>query len=95
MVRKRKLAVLIGALLGSLMLAGALRAAPLQTRVVDWDVMGGGGDHLEQGILSLDYTIGQPVASQLDSGNVILCVGFWCGASTESYIYLPLVLKGE
>lgn len=49
--------------------------------------------HLEQGNLSLDTTIGQPVANQLGNGDVVLCVGYWCGVSTESTIYLPLVLK--
>jgi hypothetical protein len=93
MKRKRKLAVLVAVLFGSLVLTGAIRAATFQTPVVGWDVMSGGGGHLEQGDLSLDYTIGQPVAGQLGSGDVALCVGFWCGVSVENYIYLPLVLR--
>jgi hypothetical protein len=90
---KRRLAVLVGVLFGSLVLAAAIGAAPLQAPAIDWDVMGGGGGHLEQGSLSLDYTIGQPLANQLGSGDAALCVGYWCGVSTESRIYLPLVLK--
>jgi hypothetical protein len=91
MKRKRNSAVLVAALLGSLVLAGMVAAA-LQTPAIDWDAMGGGGGHLEQGNLSLDYTIGQPVVGQL-GGNVMLCIGFWCGTSTENIIYLPLVLR--
>jgi hypothetical protein len=92
MKRKRKLTALVGVLFGSLVLTGAIWAAPLQTPAIDWNVIGGGG-HLGQGNLSLDYTIGQPVAGQLDNGDVALCVGFWCGVSVASYIYLPLVLR--
>jgi hypothetical protein len=93
MKRKREWAVLIGVLLGNLVLTAVIGAATFQAPAVDWDMMGGGGGHLEQGNLSLDYTIGQPVASQLGSGDVALCVGFWCGVSIENYIYLPLALR--
>jgi hypothetical protein len=92
MKRKWNSAVWVAVLLGSLVLAGIMRAAALQTPTIDWDVMGGGGGHLEQGNLSLDHTIGQPVVGQL-GGNVMLCIGFWCGTSTENIIYLPLVLR--
>ncbi len=93
MKRKQKLAVPVGVLFGSLVLTVVFGAAPLQTPAIDWDVMGGGGGHLEQENLSLDYTIGQPVTSQLGSGDVALCTGFWCNMSTENYIYLPLVVR--
>lgn len=88
---KRKLIVLLGILFGSLMLVGTIGAVTFQAPI-DWDVRGSGGSHLEQGDLTLDYTIGQPVVSQISSGNVTLCTGFWCGTSAESRIYLPLIL---
>ena len=95
MKRKQKLAMLLGVLFSSLVLGGAIKAFTLQTPVIDWDVIGNGGGHLEQGDLSLDYTIGQPVAGQLSIGDTTLCAGYWCGASAKNHVYLPLVLKSE
>ena len=60
---------------------------------VHWRVIGGGGGHLEQGIYSLDNTLGQPVVGRISNGSYELCAGFWCGAEAEYTIFLPLVFK--
>ncbi|MBN2002231.1 MAG: hypothetical protein JXA21_02640 [Anaerolineae bacterium] len=92
---KRKLIILIVVLCGSLALMGTIAVAAFQAPAVVWDVIGSGGGHLEQGNLSLDYTLGQPVVGQGSSGDTALCIGFWCGGTAERYLYLPLIMKGE
>ncbi len=56
-------------------------------------VTGGGGGRVEQGIYTLDYTIGQPVVGTASNTPYELCAGFWCGGAGEYKIYLPLVLR--
>jgi ribosomal protein S27AE len=87
---KRKITVLVAAFLCSLLLAGAVLANGLPS--VDWQVTGGGGGHFEQGIYTLDNTIGQPVVGTDSTGIYDLCAGFWCRPE-EYEIYLPVVLR--
>ncbi len=56
-------------------------------------VTGGGGGCVEQGVYTLDYTIGQPVVGTASNTPYELCAGFWCGGAGEYKIYLPLVLR--
>lgn len=56
-------------------------------------VIGGGGGHLEQGQISLDNTLAQPVVGVIGNGTQALCAGFWCGVTGEQAIYLPLVVR--
>lgn len=53
----------------------------------------GRGAHFEQGIYSLDNTLGQPVVGTYSQGETSLCVGFWCTISRFYSVYLPLVLR--
>ncbi len=77
--------------LALLLLAGAALAqgAP----AIPWHVIGGGGEHVGAGAISLDGTLGQPMVGQIANLSYTLCAGYWCGAGAEYRIYLPLVLR--
>jgi len=64
------------------------RAAPSAT--INWDVIAGGGDSLEQGTLSVDNTLGQPVAGAYSGTS--LSVGFW-RRSIQYRIFVPIVIR--
>ncbi len=66
-----------------LLLAGVAWASTTQTPAIDWQVLSGGGGHLEKGNVSLDNTLGQPVVGTYGGGNAELCVGFWCRSREE------------
>lgn len=89
-----KRATLFLALIALILVTGIVLAGTTQTPAIDWWVIGGGGDHLEQGIYTLDNTIGQPVVGVVSNGNYELCAGFWCGTAPGEYeIYLPVLLR--
>lgn len=79
-----------------LLTAGLVGAGPLATTVDRWVTAGGGGTISKQGI-TIDGTIGQPVAGLWAGGDSQLCVGFQCsagGAIMYSYqLYLPNVVR--
>jgi hypothetical protein len=87
--------ILILAILLLVLLTGA--AASLDLPAVDWWVIaGGGGSTSNGGNVTLNATLGQPIASTcLNSGDVRLQSGYWstgwttCGGA----IYLPLVSR--
>jgi hypothetical protein len=90
---KRKIILrLLFALACGLLLTSVALAAP-EAANIDWYVIGGGGGHAEtaSGAITLDGTIGQPVAG-IASAN--LCSGFWCSFNwlTTLKIFLPLIL---
>jgi hypothetical protein len=59
-----------------------------------WSTSDGGGGASSGGIYTLNGTIGQPDAgAALSGGGYTLVGGFWGGASIQSRIYLPVVLK--
>jgi hypothetical protein len=84
--------ILALALLGCLVLSGAVLAAPAPIAIDRWVVAGGGG-HAEAAPYTLDGTIGQPVAGTAQNAGHELCSGFWCGAEMGGRIYLPLMLR--
>lgn len=73
------------------LLTGAAWARAAPTTVINWHVIANGGSSLEQGTLSLDNTLGQPLAG--NDSNANLCTGFWCRDSTKHRIFIPFVLK--
>jgi hypothetical protein len=79
-----KIPIVLILLLALLSLAGLALAAATQTPVIDWRVTGGGGGHVEQGIYSLDNTLGQPVVGSISDGSNDLCAGFWCSPEMET-----------
>ena len=60
---------------------------------IERSVIGGGGGHAENGVYTLDGTIGQPLVGRASTAPYELCSGFWCGASAGIWIYLPLILR--
>ncbi len=78
-----------------IVLGGVAWARTVQSSSIDRSVIGSGGAHLEQGSISLDNTLGQPVAGSYSEGDADLCVGFWCQIAFEYNVYIPLVLKNE
>lgn len=76
-----------------ILLGGAAWARTAQNSSIDRSVIGSGGAHLEQGPVSLDNTLGQPVAGGYSDGNLSLHAGFWSQRASGYNIYLPLVLK--
>ena len=56
-----------------------------------------GGGFIQQGGLSLQHSIGQPIAGSI-SNNLTLCSGFHCGQGVTSVevnylVYLPLIMQ--
>jgi hypothetical protein len=64
------------------------------TPAIDWDVMGGGGGHVEAAPYALDGTIGQAVVGRATESGSELCSGFGCGVTAAYSVYLPIVLRG-
>jgi hypothetical protein len=58
-----------------------------------WTVDGGGTTGSSGGGYTLGGTAGQPDAGVLSGGGYTLAGGFWSGAATEYFVYLPLVLR--
>jgi hypothetical protein len=84
--------VILGALVASLLLISAAQAAP-NAPSIDWWVIGGGGGSDTTGGTTLSGTVGQAVVGTDSNGTQELCTGFWCGATAEYKVYLPMVLK--
>lgn len=74
-----------------ILLGGVAWARTAQNSSIGRSVIGSGGAQLEQGPVSLENTLGQPVAG--GNGNGEPCVGFWCQIAFEYNAYIPLVLK--
>ena len=51
-----------------------------QVPTVERHVLGAGGQHLAGATISVDNTLGQPVAGTSSAGAHELCAGFWCAA---------------
>ncbi len=60
---------------------------------VEWSVVGGGGGRAEAGSYAVEGTVGQPVVGSATTNSSEVCSGFWCGATVEYNLYLPLVSK--
>ena len=94
-MRKQRPILGLAAMLNSLLLAGAVLAAPAATEITRW-VMAGGGGHSQTGVYTLDGTIGQSVVGQAAVAGYELSSGFWVTAGSPAggeRIYLPLVLR--
>jgi hypothetical protein len=88
---KRTLVLLLP--LALLVLTGIALADATLAPSVNWQAIGGGGGHLENGMYAVDYTVGQPVVGTSSSGIYEVCAGFLCGTDRDYHVFLPLVLK--
>jgi hypothetical protein len=73
-------------------LVGTVAVSFAQSASIVWHGVGSGG-RLEQGNVSLENTLGQPVVGVSSSGDNTLCAGFWCLVSARYEVYVPLILK--
>jgi len=75
--------------------AGLVRAGSSAISAINWQVLAGGGHPAttNQGNISLNGTLGQPVIGTASGGDLTLSAGYWHGARSEYRIYLPLLLK--
>jgi hypothetical protein len=89
---KTKLAISL-LIVCALLLMGSVWKAP-NTSEIFWYVLGGGGGRVTNGSITVEGTLGQPVAGFVSQSPLELCSGYWCGAGVSSYqVYLPLVLR--
>lgn len=87
---KRRFLILI---LVFLLLAGAsLALAQGGSFTLDWWTVDGGGGTSRDGRFTLQSTIGQPDAGQMNSGTYTLLSGYW-DVSGPNEVYLPVVLR--
>ncbi len=84
---KTKMSILI---LLFVTIAGVARAAPSAVTIDQW-VIGAGGSQVSSGVYELQYTLGQPVATEVETGSHHLCAGYWCDPVFR--IYLPMVVR--
>ncbi|MCP4361868.1 MAG: tandem-95 repeat protein [Chloroflexi bacterium] len=75
-MNKRRLIPLLLFSFLTLIVAQVVSSNPL-AHTIDWDVTAAGGGHFNQGIYSLDNTIGQPVVGVSSSGSSELSEGYW------------------
>ncbi len=85
------LLALIGLLIGGPVLAAPL--APVADAVVSWWVVASGGGSASGNNVTLDSTLGQPIAGPSSGTGVTLGAGYWYGAQSAYYLYLPDILR--
>lgn len=82
--------------LGVLLLATPILAAPTSGYDLSWRVMAAGGRSMNSTDFALTGTIGQPLTliGGGASPNAGYCGGFWCFAIQGTYhIFLPLLIR--
>ena len=57
-----------------------------------WDVSGGGGSS-SGGAYTLNGTIGQPDAGDMQGGPYAISGGFWAGSTAGYEVFLPIVTR--
>ncbi len=91
--RLRRLLAL-GLLAALLVVAAQALASPLANGpAIDWWVVAGGGGHAAGGNITIDDTLGQPIAGPSAGGTVSLGAGYWYGAGQTYTLNLPVVLR--
>jgi hypothetical protein len=92
MHKRTTLIIIIGIV--TLFIAGT--ALALSNPDVDWWVISGGGGSSSGDVITVSDTIGQPVVGSSSGGDFSLEAGYWVGGidtPTETYVFLPLVIK--
>ncbi|MBN2389180.1 MAG: hypothetical protein JXR84_00565 [Anaerolineae bacterium] len=96
-MRKNLITTLGVLILGSFLLIGIARAAPVAFELPWWTIDNGGG-RSTAGVYALNGTSGQPDVGQMSGGNFFISGGFWQQSQTVTtphYIYLPLTLRNS
>jgi hypothetical protein len=94
-MRKRvPLAILLVALLCSLVLAVAVQAQMSTNYELSWHVTGSGGSGMGSTNYALAGTLGQSLVGRIESTNYTLIQGYWYPTSPVPLrIYLPIVVR--
>jgi hypothetical protein len=89
--RSRRI-LLVGLLVFSLAVLMAGIAFANGTVSIDWWVLSGGGGGASGGNVTLDSTLGQPIAGPSSAGNAWLGAGYWYGEQPVQ-IFLPMLRR--
>jgi len=81
--------LLLALLLGT---AGVLVARATPGSLIDWFVVSAGGGTATGGDITLDGTVGQPIAGLAQGGNTSIGSGYWYSQDLVN-VYLPLVVR--
>jgi hypothetical protein len=91
---KRPVFILVLVLL-LLMLTNATSAMESANYHLDWftPLTGGGGGAASSANYAINVTVGQSAAGAFSGTNYDVCLGYWCGGTTQYRVFLPLVLR--
>ncbi len=94
-MNRKRIQILILALLALLLLGSAGAAYASSPQELSWWVIGGGGAPSSGGTVSLDGTLGQPVAGPSNTVDNDLHAGYWFDGILGYYLrlFLPSVIK--
>lgn len=77
-----------------LLLAGRALAMSSANYRLDWFTpLTGSGGPASSAHYAINFTVGQTVIGSGSSTSYEGCLGYWCGATGQYRIYLPLVLR--
>jgi hypothetical protein len=95
MTRNRLSIILISGLVITLVfgwLSGTVSAQVMPDTTIDWFVIASGGGSSSGNNITLESTVGQPIAGSSAGGVVTLETGYW-SAEERWELYTPLLLK--
>jgi hypothetical protein len=80
-----------------LLLVGNALAMSSDNFGLDWftPLTGGGGGEASSTNYAVNLTIGQTASGTSSSASYGSCLGYWCGATTEHRIYLPVMSRNH
>ena len=83
-------------LVGALLLTSVALAMSSTNYALDWFVpLTGTGGSASSANYAIAFTVGQVAPGAYTGTNYGGCLGYWCGASVEYQVYLPLVLRNH
>jgi hypothetical protein len=91
-MNKARIAFICLAVVAVLSLGGVALASSLATAAIDWHVFSAAGAPAAGAQISLNGSLGQPIAGPASSASVSLQAGYWQRAVGSQW-YLPLVSK--
>ena len=91
-MNKARIAFICLVVVAALSLGGVALASSLATAAIDWHVLSAAGAPAAGAQISLNGSLGQPIAGPASSASVSLQAGYWQRAA-DSQFYLPLVSK--
>ena len=95
-MRRTTLFLAVAALL---LLAGSVLAVAMSSASfrLEWftPLTGGGGGAASSAIYAVNLTIGQAATGTSSGTDYGACLGYWCGVTASSRVYLPLVVRND